>query len=348
MQILDRNSRIGLTKIQAGGPQVQLVADGASGKTLEALDPEIRESVSILESEISKTIENNMSKIKENEEEIEKMLENTRRKKPTGIFTDNFNVEEAEDDFITPIVETIPEDEKIEIIKKPLPTPPALPPSTHRHSTTQPVTMSGKKGIEDDYVIEDVSHMRKPDGMKPMYGKDFDTTLIHLAATTSTSSIASTDTSIGKVNRGEHLWRPVTKSSGFEVKTEINTQIADRATEVVTTKSTFRDSQTTLSTPLASTESTQQEQISTTTSLASQTPTQSSPNAFTATAISSATVKVRKGNIHKPHRQRPTVGEGFRGNRVKPKGDQQPRPEDTHRRHTKLIPTIGNSHSWCA
>ncbi|XP_059609916.1 uncharacterized protein LOC132257147 [Phlebotomus argentipes] len=261
--ILERDSRIGLTKtVQThGGPHIQLVADSTAGKVLDNLDPDIRESVSILESEISKTIENNMSKIKENEEELEKILESAKKKKPTGIFPDTYNVAEESDndDFITPIIETIPEDEQIEIIKKPLPTPSTLSPSTQRHTTQLPVTLAGKKGIEDDYVIEDVSHMRK-DGMRPRYGKDFDTTAAHVASTTVTTEISR--------GGGEDVWRPVTKASGgHEVKAVTSSQTASESTEV-TTKSTFRDSQTTPSTPLASTESTQPEQTSTSTSLA--------------------------------------------------------------------------------
>lgn len=102
------------------------------------LDPEIRESVSILESEIIKTIENSNGKEKvEDGRGVRKGGE----KVVSGIVHTPVIVE---DDFVTPIVETIPEDEKIEIIKT-------------------PSTNGNKVPAEEDYVVEDV-----PNGMKKL------------------------------------------------------------------------------------------------------------------------------------------------------------------------------------
>lgn len=94
------------------------------GKTL--LDFDIQESVSKLESDITKTIENNNNKLKE----LEHMLHEEKNAKHSI-------AQAIDDDAIVPIVETISDD--MEIVTKP----------------------ASVEKVEEDYVVEDVSLLKK-------------------------------------------------------------------------------------------------------------------------------------------------------------------------------------------
>lgn len=86
------------------------------------LDPEMRESVSILESDINKTIENNDKKLKEEQMNIERILH---EKEQATDLSSSVTVPSSSErssydlgvDFVTPILETISEDERIEVIQ---------------------------------------------------------------------------------------------------------------------------------------------------------------------------------------------------------------------------------------
>lgn len=83
------------------------------------LDPDMRESVSILESDINKTIENNDKKLKEEQMRLERILQQQRAQSSTqGLMTSSERSSyDLSLDFVTPIIETIPEDERIEVIQ---------------------------------------------------------------------------------------------------------------------------------------------------------------------------------------------------------------------------------------
>lgn len=87
------------------------------------LDPDMRESVSILESDINKTIENNDKKLKEEQMRLERILQQQQRVQgsTTGLSAMVTSSERSSYDlavdFVTPIIETIPEDERIEVIQ---------------------------------------------------------------------------------------------------------------------------------------------------------------------------------------------------------------------------------------
>lgn len=98
--------------------------DGATAAAVApTLDPELRESVSILESDIIKTIENSSIKLKEGESKIEQILKEKKVHEAAVDLTNGKKVGQynVNLDFVTPIVEMIPEDEKIEIIRRPMP-----------------------------------------------------------------------------------------------------------------------------------------------------------------------------------------------------------------------------------
>lgn len=87
------------------------------GSVAPTLDPEMRESVSILESDINKTIENNDKKLKEEQLKIERILQ---QKGLTGVVMATSSERSSYDlgvDFVTPIMEMVPEDERIEVIQ---------------------------------------------------------------------------------------------------------------------------------------------------------------------------------------------------------------------------------------
>lgn len=91
------------------------------------LDLDIQESVSKLESDITKTIENNNNKLKE----LEHLLHEEKKSKQL--------ITKVIEDDVVPIVETISDDEIVEIVKKP----------------------ESVDKVEEDYVVEDVTLLKK-------------------------------------------------------------------------------------------------------------------------------------------------------------------------------------------
>lgn len=91
------------------------------GSVTPTLDPEMRESVSILESDINKTIENNDKKLKEEQAMVERIMQqkgHTIAMRPAVVATSSERSSyDLAVDFVTPIVETIAEDERIEVIQ---------------------------------------------------------------------------------------------------------------------------------------------------------------------------------------------------------------------------------------
>lgn len=83
--------------------------------TTTELDPDMRESVSILESDINKTIENNDKKLKEEQMRLERIL-HQQQKVQSSTSSERSSYDLAVD-FVTPIIETVPEDERIEVIQ---------------------------------------------------------------------------------------------------------------------------------------------------------------------------------------------------------------------------------------
>lgn len=74
----------------------------------------MRESVSILESDINKTIENNDKKLKEEQLKIERILQQKAFTVATSSERSSYDLGV---DFVTPIMEMVPEDERIEVIQ---------------------------------------------------------------------------------------------------------------------------------------------------------------------------------------------------------------------------------------
>lgn len=91
------------------------------------LDFDIQESVSKLESDITKTIENNNNKLKE----LEHLLHEEKKSKQL--------ITKIIEDDVVPIVETISDDEILEIVTKP----------------------ANVDKVDDDFVVEDVTLLKK-------------------------------------------------------------------------------------------------------------------------------------------------------------------------------------------
>lgn len=102
--------------------------ESAARATDDSLDFDIQESVSKLESDIMKTVENNNNKLKE----LEHMLNEEKKSK-------QFAVKVVEEDDVVPIVETISDDDILEVATKP----------------------TSAEKVEEDYVVEDVSLLKK-------------------------------------------------------------------------------------------------------------------------------------------------------------------------------------------